>query len=670
MYLIRLFYYWENGYGKDMDDEKRIRVNYIYFGIFFILLVLLSADNIWIRENLSGSRLFFFLYAIGQALTETALLIFVGDLVRRFFGLNWFVLYIGGTFLCIIFHLLDSILDRILDLSVFETLFVFVLQETADQFFYLLDASGIPVWIWMLFFALFSLLPLIGFALYQASGYFADKRPLLLKKEWFLQTFFCVPFAMLLWDFSASQIIHPDTYTDFIKSLPWKFTFLQPETIRLSVPNTLPQPHKEEAVAKALAQSHVELSEKPNIYLFVLESLRGDFVTPETAPHLAEFKKESIHFPSSLSNANGTNMAWFSIFHSQFPFYWHHLQKENWQMGSPALALLKKWGYQIRVISSAQLCYFGLDELLFGKEKHLLASFDPFIHSGSITPVESDRLTINRLKEYLSDPAKQQGQVFIIFLDSTHFDYSWPKEQEPRFSPVATEFAFLKTFLSKKNLEPLKNRYRNAVFYIDGLFGEFLSFVPKKEESVILVTGDHGEEFYERGHIFHGSHLIHEQTHIPLYCKFGTKPVVRKNFISQMDIFPSLVDYLSGQTFPFLKGESIFRTQHWPYAVIARFNACRSPYEFCLHDGKHKLIARFNSRKDILNAKTLKIRSICCSKDQALEECKDCVIDWVQGNFGPAIERLFAKADSAIDSGGEQSDPFPPSDPPLHLSGQ
>ncbi len=630
----------------DTDEHPHIGVNYLYFGVFLALLLLISASGICIRDNLSGSRAFFFLYAFGQAILETSLFIFLSWMIRKILGNVCFALFIGATFVLLILHLIDFAIDRVLDLSIWETI-SFLLDQSFEDCIYLLDASGIPSWLWIAAFSTLALLPLFGFLIYKATELITHRKPIFLKREWFLQTFFCIPAALLLWDYSASNIIHPDTYTAFIKSLPWKFTFLPPETVLVDLRGSLRKPPKEEALAAFVAQNKTVLENKPNIYLFVIESFREDFVTEEIAPHFNEFKKSNISHEKSFSNANCTMISWFSIFHSQFPHYWAKVQSDGWKMGSPALALLKKWGYQINVLSSAQLAYYGMEELLFGKDKQLLDSYQTFHHQFPKQVYESDGEAFAELKKKAS--LKPEGQIFITFLDSTHFDYSWPKKEGTKFSPVASEFAYFKAFNSDYNIELIKNRYRNAIHYLDGLFGNFLESMPKKEDAIVIVVGDHGEEFFEHGHLFHCSHLVHEQMHIPLYFKFGKgeRPVEESSIISQMDIFPTIVDYLSGSPVTFLEGRSLFQEERWPYAMIARFNAARGPYEFCIHNGEHKLVSQFQNRKDIFGSKALRIRSICGCNDLSVMECQKDLENWVYREFGSALDKLLTPIEAS-----------------------
>ena len=105
-------------------------------------------------------------------------------------------------------------------------------------------------------------------------------------------------------------------------------------------------------------------------------------------------------------------------------------------MGSPPLKLLKKWGYQVRVYSSAQLNYYGMETLLFGKGAHLVDSYQTFPHVPPLEAADSDAQAIAKLQSDMEkNPSLQEGQVFIIFWDATHFNYSWPKNWSPKFEP-------------------------------------------------------------------------------------------------------------------------------------------------------------------------------------------------------------------------------------------
>lgn len=631
-------------------EEKQFptSLNYLYFGFFFLFLMLISASSILTKQSSSSSHFFFFLYASGQALLEICLLVFCGWVIQHISGKVGFISFIGATFVFFVLHMLDFAVERILDLSIWQTI-GFLFDESLENFLYLLDASGVALWIWILFFCFILLLPFLGILIYLISEKIIQNRQIFLKKEWLFQIFICIPIALLLWEHSTSQLIHPNSYTGFSKSLPWKFTFLQPSTIFFPLSKFLKEPIQEEIALASIKNDTTQLTTKPNIYLFVVESLREDFITREVAPYLYQFKQDTHHFDLALSNSNGTHLSWFSIFHSQLPYYWNQVQKNGWKIGSPPIHLLKKWGYKVRLYASAQLGYYGMGKLLFGEDHYLVDSFQTFHHAPPLSASDSDAQAVSQLQEDLKDPSLQEGQLIIVFLDSTHFDYSWPKSEPLKFSPIAKQFAFFRLFHSEKNIEKIKNRYRNSVFYIDSLFAQFMKTLPQKEEAIIIVTGDHGEEFFERGNLFHCSHLVHQQTNIPLYMKLGTKKQESSSqLVSQIDIFPTIFDHLSQKKFDFLAGSSIFDPQRPPYAILARFNAGRTPYEFCIHNGHYKFIAQFTDKKNIFQSKELKIKSLSTYNDDHITTQDDQIDTWIETQFGKALRKITENSSSDL----------------------
>jgi hypothetical protein len=107
-----------------------------------------------------------------------------------------------------------------------------------------------------------------------------------------------------------------------------------------------------------------------------------------------------------------------------------------------------------------------------------------------------------------------------------------------------------------------------------------------------------------------------------------------------MDVFPPLFHYLIGEDLlgDVLQGESVFKTDRWPYTVVARFNASRSPSQFCIHNGEYKLLAEFSNERDIFSSKGLKILSTKNSQDENIER----EIHFEHEDFGLALDRIFS----------------------------
>jgi membrane-anchored protein YejM (alkaline phosphatase superfamily) len=291
--------------------------------------------------------------------------------------------------------------------------------------------------------------------------------------------------------------------------------------------------------------------------LFIIETLRKDFITEQFAPHLHAFGKENIQFQFSHSNANSTQQSWFAIFHSLNPLHWANFPK----VGSAPLQILKDIGYKVHVYSSADLRYFEMDQMIFGTERVLADDLEEYAK----LPIESwekDALVMNAFEKATHSEC---GNIYLFFLDATHSEYSFPPKKTI-FQPIIKKIDYLT--MNVKNIEPLINRYRNSVYYIDTLMNRFTTFLKEKnlyDKAIIAITGDHGEEFFEDGSLFHGTHLNEAQTSVPIFFKFPDQHKVYTNSVSHIDIFPTILDYVTKRNCDLFDGKSIFQTKRSPY---------------------------------------------------------------------------------------------------------
>lgn len=625
--------------------NNKFSINYLYFGFLFISLATLHISHLYLIEEGDAFRFFFVVDAFLQSFVEVGALVFLYDLCRKYFPEPISLLAIEFSFLLLLVRILDFPLERLMSTSIWFFLDI-LSQEKVENFIEMLLASNISFSVWFAGGLVVVFLLVLSLGLFFLTDAVVRKRPLFLTYGLFCKVS-CGAFALLiLWDGAETCFTYRGAGDFYCKALPWKRTFFLPKTQTLNLPATLKEPPEQQEIFKAIDENNLVLREKPDIFLFVAESLREDFMTPEIAPHFYRFKEENQAFKLAFSNANATQMAWFSLFYSQYPFYWCKIRNTPNKRGAPSIALLKKLGYETHVYSSSRLSYYKMDELLFGSDRHLANQFYSLGENLEEEHWISDQKALILLCDELRANPQKKGRLFIIFLESTHFDYSWPQDTFTPFAPTVDKIDYLKMAFSRKDLEKIKNRYKNAIYYIDSLFGTFektLKELNRWEEAVIVITGDHAEEFYEEGNIFHASALSHAQTHIPLYYKFDRKNPLPSNemtsLTSHIDIFPTLIHYLSGEpaSKDLFQGTSIFERQKNPFIVTARYNASRSPCEFFIHNGMYKIVARFNNEKEIFKAKKLHLLSI---KNLEEENVSSTPL-FIQQEFGLALQSLF-----------------------------
>jgi arylsulfatase A-like enzyme len=90
-------------------------------------------------------------------------------------------------------------------------------------------------------------------------------------------------------------------------------------------------------------------------------------------------------------------------------------------------------------------------------------------------------------------------------------------------------------------------RYDSEINYVDTKIEEMYKLFDWDRNTLLIVTSDHGEEFFEHGNWRHGWTLYSEVIHVPLIIQFPEKDRVHKRIkinVSNMDILPSVRSYL------------------------------------------------------------------------------------------------------------------------------
>lgn len=613
--------------------------NYIFFGILFAVLSFLHIYQIFLVS--AGSflhRCFYSIYAVGQCFLEVSALLMVGHFLVRKYPKTFHPFFIFSTFVLFMVHLFDFPLVRIMGWSIWYVL-DFLAAESLENFIEMLLASNITLQTWFVIGVAAFLLPVVGVFFFRFTDQIAQKRAVKISYPWLATSMLAVATFLSLFDFRAGTVISSDDDSYFLRALPWKTTLFTEPFPMVAMSGKMRSPlDKKQDIA------HLDLSttQKPPLFLFVIESLRADHITPEIAPSLAAFQKEQVSFNRSFSGANGSQNSWYSIFHARYPFDWQY----DTVSGSLPLQILKKAGYKIHIYSSARLAYYQMENILFGKKKYLVDTFFDASHGGTCPAHQSDQECMDKLLADMKQYDLNEGHLFVVFFDSTHFDYSWPRSQSSSFGPIVDQINYFKIAFNQENLIGIRNRYCNAIFYLDGLFSRFWSEIqshPVKDKAAIVVTGDHGESFYEDGHLFHASNLSRVQTRVPILMRFGSNSLTydKNRLTSHVDIFPSILNYVfqKSVTLSAFDGESIFEPRKNPFVITARYNASRPPYEFAIHADTAKVIARFPHEKEITKSRFLYI----VGKKQLDDTPLSYDIQALQQEFAPAFDYLFSE---------------------------
>ena len=302
-----------------------------------------------------------------------------------------------------------------------------------------------------------------------------------------------------------------------------------------------------------------------NLLLIVADSVRGDVVTPDTAPNITRLAHErGTDFRNHFSGGNSSRMGMFSLFYGLPPGYWSSFA--SLQRSTVLVDELQEQGYQLGLFSSATMYRpVVLDRTAFSNVPDLRISTEPASDPGW----KRDRKVTQEWFSWLNGRDTDEPFFGFLFYDATTSN-NFPRDHAVQFKPEndrdrALEFA----------------DYKTSVHYVDSLVGEVLKDLERRgvmDETVVLFTSDHGEEFGESGAKLqkHGSGYTRYQLVTPmvLYWPGRDAGEVIDHRTSHYDIIPTLMQDLLGCGNPasdYSAGNNLFDMKPWDWLVAGSY---------------------------------------------------------------------------------------------------
>lgn len=326
-------------------------------------------------------------------------------------------------------------------------------------------------------------------------------------------------------------------------------------------------------------------SSRPNVILILLDSLRADHLScygynKLTSPNLDEFARGSALFKSAFSASPSTVGSVPSILTGLYPSSHGTGVDGNvltFSSEIPALPqVLRENGYVTAGFNTNPYMvgkhgygkgynsYFDLFPLK--GRKRLLDKFRDFFGIAKNNTYVCGKDVNKQVTKWLKGAARPPFFMWIHYMD-IHVPY-FPRE--PFFSQFSSD-------KSKDRIKSFKNQfiqisaklfrnpdsittderqliidcYDSEIRYFDHNFKSLLALLRKRrllEDTIVIVTSDHGEEFWEHGKWGHFMRLYDINTHVPLLIKYPaltSKGASISKQVRSIDIFPTILDLLN-----------------------------------------------------------------------------------------------------------------------------
>ncbi|MDZ7735115.1 MAG: DUF3413 domain-containing protein [Gammaproteobacteria bacterium] len=299
-----------------------------------------------------------------------------------------------------------------------------------------------------------------------------------------------------------------------------------------------------------------------NTLLILVDAMRGDSLRPEWTPNMSTFAGKASNFERHYSGGNSSRIGVFSLFYGLPATYWSDF--DNLQLPPVLVDQFQTSDYRFGMFTSKPMYRpTNLDRTVFASLEKM-----PGVPDGG-KDYELDRNITDRWLDWLDRQDTAQPFFGFLFYDSlNHQDFppDYPRIAEPDNGSE----------LARKRAD-----YATSVHFIDSLVGEVLADLRQRgllDETVVVISSDHGQEFDDSGlgYVGYGSNYSRHQLHVPLIVHWpGREPERVTKRTAHRDIPVTLLTRLFGCSNPpgdYSTGADLFTGQPWQWLVSGSYH--------------------------------------------------------------------------------------------------
>ena len=317
----------------------------------------------------------------------------------------------------------------------------------------------------------------------------------------------------------------------------------------------VPRPERDAVMVRLGSQGRLDnYPERPvrrgphpayNVVWLACESWAARLFTPEIMPETHRFARHGIVFRKHYSGGNVTRQGLFSMFYGLPGSYWHAFLAVR--RGPLFIDWLLEDGYRMQCITSSKFTYPEFDQTVFCRVPQ------DRLHSDSDgRTFARDQRNVRLLLKSIREGADSGNPFFsFMFFESPHHPYEFPPEAT-LFSDYIEPFNAVRTQVSDG--PAIFRRAANAARHLDMRLAEVFRLLEERDllrNTIVVLTGDHGEEYYEKGRLGHSSAFNEEQTRTTLILYYpGIRPGEYVRMSSHLDIVPMIARFFGVENDP------------------------------------------------------------------------------------------------------------------------
>jgi len=308
---------------------------------------------------------------------------------------------------------------------------------------------------------------------------------------------------------------------------------------------------------------------RPNVILITISTLRADHVTclgynRDTTPDFDRFCKHAVLFTNSFAVSSWAMPNHASILTSLDPTIHGatHIDKRLDEKHLTLAEVLRENGY----FCAGFTCNPRLiDDMGFAQGFDFYDDYSAEMTLQSMIFDQKETFDINQRRtndlinaaaiRWLQNNTRKPFFLSVHYYDN-HWDYlpgrPYSTIYDPNYTgPIDGRVISKEPLFSNRppdaDVAHIIALYDGEVKRTDEDLGTFLKFLEERDlmdNSIIIVAGDHGEQFYEHGNTSHHG-IYDELIHVPMAIsvpQLAPKPAISDALVSQIDLMPTILD--------------------------------------------------------------------------------------------------------------------------------
>ena len=301
---------------------------------------------------------------------------------------------------------------------------------------------------------------------------------------------------------------------------------------------------------------------RANVILITIESLRADHVgcygyRRDTTPNIDALAAEGTRYEQAHAVTSWTLTSHASMFTGLYPSAHRVIlpQDRLSDAHTTAAEVLSAHGYQCAAVVGGPYLRktFNLHQGFEYYDESVAAASNEEAHKDVTNPEMAEAM--ERFLREKRDP-KRPFFLFAYYWD-VHYDFIPPPPYDTMFVPEGAEkiesiqfgpIVALGKDISQAQLDYLIAQYDGEIRCTDEYLGRLWALLRELDlwdNTTIILTADHGEQFFEHGYLGHKHDLYAESLHVPLIIRRAgqTQAARDSRVVNLIDLCPTILGF-------------------------------------------------------------------------------------------------------------------------------